>query len=553
MITNLQDILAHPIADIIGRRVPLQKNKCRCPFHGGGSERSASLTLFPDNHWYCFGCKTGGSSVDFVMQFDKLEFRDAVEVVASEAGIPIQETDNGARRTGPARADLHAAVMSAAIAYAAELPSHPEAVAYCESRGLSKAIRSKWKIGYACGTRVADCGAELTTLVAAGILGIPATGSANLDPYDRLAGRITIPICDPAGRPVAFTGRSLPGNESGPKYVNTPDTPIWDKSATLFGYREALAIHRDAAPSTSPVIVLEGQLKALAAIEAGHAAVSPGGTALTERHAALLARVSNTVHLAFDSLKPDGQRDTAGIAAQISAAKTLRASGLLVKCSRLEIPANAPQGARDPDDLLAAGLPIAFAHCDYWQWCLDSIPTAASGSPEWAAQVSAAVIPAIAHPGADPIMVETEFTLLARAAGLPREALARPTPPPPPELPAPHRDMTPARTLCAIILQLAINPEDPNWWETWIRWTELPAALCSTLRIVATVRARAASHGFTLARSISTCPAARRLSPWLAYWSVAPLPPLQPEAAIEALATDICTGETLKRHARGDI
>lgn len=537
MIANLDQIkAAADCRDIIARRVQLRqagKNWVgRCPIHNSKNERSTSLQVFPERGWYCFGCQKGGGAIDFVMAADNVDFLSAAEIVAGEVGLRIEYAPRGSdpagAQIGPTRQDLLDACDAACRWYERTLAETPAAIEYAAARGLGEAVRRRWRIGYARGNGVAECGTDVDVLVAAGVLRRPEKGGREL--YDPLAGRLIVPLPDIAGRIVGFAGRAMPGNDSAAKYLNTGDTPLYRKSDLLYGYPQAKALVRE---NGRMPLVLEGQLKAMAAIEAGWPAVAPGGTGLAERQVKLLATLGEHVWLCYDRVKEDGAADTAGHAATLRAAAALRAEGITVSCARLLIPDGAPPGARDPDDLLAAGLPVEFAAVPYWQWCLDALATAPAGTPEWSRQIAAAVVPALrTWPEEAGAALYGELQALSAATGIPVRALegsallpyerrpgARPVDDPDPQT------WTRGRYLCALCLQAEIVPDDPNWWEATVRWTCLPADLVQWLAAVARVRWRAQRRNLSISAAVEDMPgladAQRR---YLRHWATCPLP-----------------------------
>jgi DNA primase len=421
-------------------------------------------------------------------------------------------------------------------------PAGERARAYLAARGLA-ALATAWRFGYACGNQVADCGQPVPLLLAAGVL-----RQQSGPPYDPLAGRLVIPITDPLGRAVAFTGRAL-GDEQ-PKYLNTADTPLFKKGATLFGYYESSRTeqHRD------ELWVLEGQLKAVAAITAGYPAVAPGGTAFTADHAALCLRRATTIHLAYD-------RDPAGAKAAAAAARLLREHAAHVDIALLDIPDGAAPGTRDPDDLLRQQLPIAWQVIPYIQWRYEQL--SAGGDPSAASlRVHQELLPEIA---AHPVLMvrHREYQYVADQEGLPLDELlsalptdeaapvraaaaaAKPAPA------APTADdlarSSPERDLYTIVLQLAPIQRDPTWWARLIPWEGLPLPTLRRLQEIAYWQSRAALAGVPFASLVSHAIAEPQRS-YYWHWLHRPLPGAPADLLVPAckVLVDLARKDALK-------
>lgn len=551
------DILAVARARGINPRPSGRNYTAKCPFHKAGRERSASLTLYPDRGgYYCFACKTGGSdAVDFLRRYDNLAdgaegYYQAAEIVADICGITLTyDQGNSSEPSGPSHQDLRRAVSAAAAHYAEQLNRNPEALAYAESRGLTAPIRQRWGIGYACANHVQECGADIEHLVAAGVLRRRDDSST----YDPMHGRLVLCLHDQSGRTIAFAGRAL-SPDAKPKYVNTTDTPLYSKGRLLYAYHVAREILRR---TDSPLYIVEGQLKALACCHAGIPAVAPGGTTCTPEQAALALSLTSHIRLSYDHQRDDGTRDTAGIKATADAAQVLRAEDALVDIARLRIPEGAPEGARDPDDLLAAGLPIEFDDAqDLVPWAVATIVTAEPGTPAWARAISSDVIDLIqAHPNA--AVREIEIQALSRLTGISTTALnARHIVTEPHELPrakpsAVNTDspLTPGRLLCALALR---DPAQGNDWQHHVPWCDLHPATVEALHYCAMVRARAESAAISIAAAIAeVLPADHRLRQHLEHWALAPLPDDCNRDLWPPLLQQITAAEHLRRIREG--
>lgn len=293
------------VTELISRFVPLKRAGSnwvgRCPFH---SEKTPSFTVFPATEsYYCFGCGAGGDVITFTMQAEGLEYREAVEQLASAAGVPLEEDpyDRDARNSSaPAvRKDRLFAVNKAAARFfyaSLRSPEGAEALAYLQKRRFSETTIRRFGIGYAPNSWDALCkhlrGQGFTeTEITVAFLG--RTGK-NGSMYDLFRNRVMFPVFDLAGEVVAFSGRRL-NEEDERKYVNTSDTPAFKKSRILFGMNFAKN------EADKGLILCEGAPDCIAMHQAGFGnAVATLGTAITGEHARLIARYTKTVYLAYD-------------------------------------------------------------------------------------------------------------------------------------------------------------------------------------------------------------------------------------------------------------
>ena len=305
----LDDLRARlSLPDVIAKRIRLTRRGRDflglCPFH---QEKTPSFTVF-DDHYHCFGCGAHGSAFDFVMQTEQLGFREAVERLAADAGVAMPndrpEQNEAARR----RRGLYEVIEAAARYYEKTLraPVGRDALAYLHRRGVGDDLIGRFRLGYAPDARgalrgeLARAGFADSLMIEAGLLIKPdADGRA---PYDRFRGRVMFPIADRQGRMVAFGGRVIGAGE--PKYLNSPETPLFHKSRMLYGLADAAKAARE--PGT--LIVAEGYMDVIALVGAGWGnAVAPLGTALTAEQIVELWRVVPDPIVLFD---PDaaGQR-----------------------------------------------------------------------------------------------------------------------------------------------------------------------------------------------------------------------------------------------------
>ncbi len=289
------------IVTVIDARVPLKKQgreyvAC-CPFH---NEKTPSFTVSQAKQFYhCFGCGSHGSAIGFLMSYEHLEFRDAVEELAAEVGMQIPRQ---AERSEAPRIDagLYEVLESAAGFYRKQLRdavASKVAIDYLKSRGVSGEIAAEFGIGFApqgwdnLGSALRNQGVTEKTMAAAGLV-INKEGGGY---YDRFRQRIMFPIRDRRGRVIAFGGRAL-GDEN-PKYLNSPETAVFHKGRELYGLYEA----RKATTSLDTLLVVEGYMDVVSLVQFGvRNAVATLGTATTADHLKLLFRACNTVVFCFD-------------------------------------------------------------------------------------------------------------------------------------------------------------------------------------------------------------------------------------------------------------
>ena len=295
----IDELLARvDIVDVVQSRVPLKRagrewTAC-CPFH---DERTPSFYVSPAKQFYhCFGCGAHGSAVKFLMEYERLEFPDAVEELAQSVGLTVPH-EGGDRRPREDHTDLYALLDSAAAFYQRALPESAAAKAYCKKRGLDPAIIERFRIGWAPGgwdalkRALGTSDARTKMLEQAGMLSSGEGGKR----YDRFRERLMFPILDRRGRVIAFGGRILEGD--GPKYLNSPETPLFHKGRELF----ALWQVRQANTKLERLIVVEGYMDVVSLHQAGVTqAVATLGTATTNEHAELLFRAAPDVFFCFD-------------------------------------------------------------------------------------------------------------------------------------------------------------------------------------------------------------------------------------------------------------
>ena len=290
------------IVDVIDARVPLRKagknHKACCPFH---QEKTPSFSVSSERGFYkCFGCGVSGTALTFLMEHDRLEFVEAVEALARMAGVEVPR-EGGAP---PPKQDgrLYELLADAERVYRRALREHadaPKAVAYLTGRGVTGEVARQFGIGFApqaWGFIKDALGGDEQRLVAAGLL----AQRDDRRTYDRLRNRIVFPIRDTRGRVVGFGGRALPdaGEEGGPKYLNSPETPVFRKAQELYGLYEA---RRAGSGRLARLVVVEGYMDVVALAQHGVAnAVATLGTAVGGSHFEKLYRNAPEVICCFD-------------------------------------------------------------------------------------------------------------------------------------------------------------------------------------------------------------------------------------------------------------
>lgn len=346
------------IVEYVGRVTRLQKAgrnfRGLCPFH---TEKTPSFYVFPDRStWRCFGsCGEGGDLFTFVQKRENLDFRAALRQLAAEAGVQLSA--ESAQRRG--RVEKLSAIMSAAVDFYQRCLREDGGLAareyIFEKRGLRQEAADAWRIGWAPDEwrvlrgYLTGRGYDERDILAAGLLVEPEAGG---NPYDRFRGRVIIPIADERGQYVGMGGRGLHGEE--PKYLNTPQSELFDKGRTLFGLNLAAeAIRREGV-----AVVVEGYMDVIGPWQAGFEnVVATMGTSLTEQHATLLRRSAKRVVLAMDP-------DAAGFAAAERAgalfmsfdspesmARSARSADALFSNSELELRVAPLAPGKDPDEI----------------------------------------------------------------------------------------------------------------------------------------------------------------------------------------------------------
>ena len=293
------------IVDVVSSRVQMKKagknyTAC-CPFH---KEKTPSFSVSPDKlFYYCFGCGAGGNALGFIMDHDNLDFPQAVEELAKAAGmeIPREESGRPHKPRQPTDSPLYPLLTAAADFYRQALKIHPArkaAVDYLKGRGLTGEIARDFGLGFAppgwdnLYKHLSSDTLQQKAMIDAGLLVENAeTGKR----YDRFRDRVMFPIRDSRGRIIAFGGRVL--GDDKPKYLNSPETPVFHKGQELYGLFEARKFNR----SLDEIIVVEGYMDVIALAQQGlRNAVATLGTATSEEHMKRLFRVVPSVLFCFD-------------------------------------------------------------------------------------------------------------------------------------------------------------------------------------------------------------------------------------------------------------
>ena len=337
------------LSGLVGRRVKLtrrgREHAGLCPFH---HEKTPSFYVVDDkNFFHCFGCGAHGDAIGFVMRADNLDFLEAVEKLAGEAGLAVPQATPEEREKAQRQKTLLETLEAAAAFYEARLwaPVGSRARDYLQARGLDPDTIRRFRLGWASEDRQAlrrALGGDFLEplLLEAGLIHQPEEG----EPYDYFRGRVMFPIGDRAGRVIAFGGRTI--GDTQPKYLNSPDSPLFEKGRVLYGWSAA----RAAAGDSADAIVTEGYMDVIALHRAGFpSAVASLGTALTEFQLRELWRLGPEPILCFDG-------DAAG---QRAAARALRRALPLLQPGHSLRFAILPPG-EDPNSVVRNSGGVAF-------------------------------------------------------------------------------------------------------------------------------------------------------------------------------------------------
>ncbi|WP_245647918.1 DNA primase [Paenibacillus borealis] len=339
----IESVLArHDIVDTVGKVVHLSKQGKYlwglCPFH---SEKSPSFTVTPDRGvFHCFGCGMGGNAIKFRMEIEGLSFPEAVRIMAEESDIPVPEGRGGALAPPDPERDRLIQAYDLSAKYYHYLLKNTEygtaAMEYLRTRGFSDKMIDQFQIGYAPDRWdtllqfLEKRSFDLAEMEKGGLLSARGEGKGYLD---RFRGRVIFPIANRMGKTIAFAGRIF--GEGQPKYLNSPESRLFNKSRILYNLHQSKASIR----KTRQIVLFEGYGDVISAWDAGvHNGVATMGTSLTEGHVALMKSLGDEIVLSYDG-------DKAGQAAALKAIPLLEESGLRVKVALLP-------GGMDPDEFI---------------------------------------------------------------------------------------------------------------------------------------------------------------------------------------------------------
>ncbi len=314
------------IADVVGEYVDLKPAgsyyKANCPFH---KEKTPSFIVTPDRGTYrCFGCGASGDVFSFVQEFEGLDFKGALRLLGSRAGVEIKERGDGAFKKKRDR--LFVATEKATEFFEESLINSKNALKYLRERGVLEKTQKEWRLGYAPAQwralyeNLLGGGVTETDMKEAGLIKMKENKT-----YDTFRDRLIFPIFDASDNIIAFSGRALNPTDKAPKYLNSPDTEIFNKSEVLYGLNKAgRSIRR-----TGYAVLVEGQFDMIMSQQAGvENTVALSGTSVTDEHIKRLKRFAKNILLAFDS-------DEAGIHSAYKTAALAFKEGMDVKIARL--------------------------------------------------------------------------------------------------------------------------------------------------------------------------------------------------------------------------
>jgi len=347
------------IEDVIAEYVQLKRAgrnwKGLSPF---SNEKTPSFMVSPEKQiWHDFSSGKGGNMFSFVMEVEGLDFKGALELLARKAGIDIEQYRSSGRRGGPDKERLHELLELAAKFYQVQFSQNKMALEYVfKKRAFTKATALEWRIGYSPNNGSAlvefakSKGFSEDEIKQAGLSARSYRGGIQ----DMFRGRLMIPLQDPQGRVIGFTARQLDDDPNAPKYINTPQTVLYDKSRHVYGLHLAKEMIR----KSQFVVLVEGNLDVIASHQAGvRQVVATAGTALTEPHLKALSRFTGDIRLSFDA-------DKAGVAATERAIPI--ASRVKVSLSIIDIPSG-----KDPDELIRQDPALWQQAIEKHQYALD--------------------------------------------------------------------------------------------------------------------------------------------------------------------------------------
>ena len=401
------------IEDVIGEYVQLKRAgrnfKGLSPFSG---EKTASFFVSPEKHiWHDFSSSKGGDVFSFIMEVEGLDFRQALELLARRAGVDLSMYQgDGSQELAKRKKRLLAANDLAASYYQQSLISNPHAQEYVfKKRGLNKKVVQDFRIGYA-----PDSGDALTGFLSKkgySAQELKDAGLTNRFGGDLYRGRMMVPLMDGTGQVIGFTGRIMNDDPKAPKYLNTPQTLLYDKSRQVFGLSQA----KEAIRQADYAVVVEGNLDVVSSHQADvRQVVASAGTAMTEHHLRSLGRLTHNIRLSFDG-------DKAGLAATERAIPIAQAVG--VELSIITLPGD----AKDPDELIQQDPKLWQQAIETAQPVVDWVIAqfAARENLETAAGKSAFTTAALAVIRAlrDPVEQDHYLTKITKLTDISREAL----------------------------------------------------------------------------------------------------------------------------------
>jgi DNA primase len=347
------------IEDVISEYVPLKRAgrnwRGLSPF---SNEKTPSFMVSPEKQiWHDFSSGKGGNMFSFVMEVEGLDFKGALELLARKAGIDLEQYRSSPRRGGPDKERLHELNELAAKFYQVQFSKNKTALRYVlEKRQFSKETALEWRLGYSPnnGSALLEYakakGFSEAEIKQAGLSAKSYRGGIQ----DMFRGRLMIPLQDPQGRVIGFTARLLSDDPNAPKYINTPQTVLYDKSRHIYG----LHLAKESIRKTKIAVLVEGNLDVIASHQAGVRQVAAtAGTALTEPHLKALSRFTGDIRLSFDA-------DKAGVAATERAIPI--ASRVKVSLSIIDVPSG-----KDPDELIRQDPELWKRAIDNNQYALD--------------------------------------------------------------------------------------------------------------------------------------------------------------------------------------
>lgn len=410
------------IVDFINDYVKLKaagsSHKGLCPFH---SEKSPSFMVNRDRQsWYCFGCNKGGDVFSFFQEIEGLEFIEALKILADKAGVTLERRSGvQSKEQASEKARLRDVMTDAASFYhnfLTKMDASKAAKEYLYGRGFTDETINHWQIGFIpeqwelLTKYLTKKGHSIDDLVTAGLTMKRDAGGAQQRYYDRFRGRIMFPIRDIHGSVVAFTGRVLVEHEkSGGKYVNSPQTPLFDKSRTVFGLDKS----KQEMKKNDVCVLMEGQLDVIAAHQAGMPyAVASSGTALTEHHVKLIKRYTKNISFAFDADEAGQKAAKRGIDIAIE-------QGMSAKVIQI------PEGAgKDPDECIQKDKAVWFQAVeqavDIMNWYVQRAFAGKDlGNPKDKQEIANALVPELAR---IPFAIEQDHWVKKIATSLDTEA-----------------------------------------------------------------------------------------------------------------------------------